>query len=145
MGIKLDESEGEITNRTVQPKRVVIKLGTNLLTRGKDSLDLDTIRSIVSQIAVVRASGIEVLIVSSGAVAAGRESLSRTPGKRKLQRGTVAYRQTLAALGQPQLMMMFERIFAESEGMKWASVYMAQSNFFGTVTATCQTVFSDRF
>jgi len=96
-----------------RPKRIVVKLGTNLLTGGKDSLDLKTIDNIFRQIAAVKASGIEVLIVSSGAVAAGRESLSRTPGKNKLQRGTVAYRQALAALGQPQLMMTFEKLFSE--------------------------------
>ncbi|HJP27683.1 MAG TPA: glutamate 5-kinase [Dehalococcoidia bacterium] len=96
-----------------QPKRIVVKLGTNLLTSGKDSLDLETIGDIFTQVAAVKASGIEVLIVTSGAVAAGRDSLSRTSGKDKLQRGTVAYRQALAALGQPQLMMTFEQLFAE--------------------------------
>lgn len=98
-----------------RPKRIVVKLGTNLLTSRKDSLDLETIGDIFSQIAAIKSSGIEVLIVSSGAVAAGRESLSRTPGKGKLQRGTVAYRQALAALGQPQLMMTFEQLFAKHD------------------------------
>jgi glutamate 5-kinase len=99
--------------QTQRPKRIVVKLGTNLLTSGEDALDLETIGAIFKQIATVKASGIEVLIVSSGAVAAGRASLSRTPGKKKLQYGTVAYKQALAALGQPQLMMTFEQIFAE--------------------------------
>ncbi|MBT4126701.1 MAG: glutamate 5-kinase [Chloroflexi bacterium] len=98
-----------------RPKRIVVKLGTNLLTSGKDSLDLETIGDIFQQIAAVKTSGIEVLIVSSGAVAAGRDSLSRTPDKGKLQRGTVAYRQALAALGQPQLMMTFEQLFAKHD------------------------------
>ncbi|HIF73083.1 MAG TPA: glutamate 5-kinase [Dehalococcoidia bacterium] len=97
-----------------RPKRIVVKLGTNLLTSGKDSLDLEVIGAICEHIAAVKASGVEVLIVSSGAVAAGRESLSRTPGKGKLQLGTVAYRQALAALGQPQLMMTFEQLFARN-------------------------------
>ncbi|MDG0866928.1 glutamate 5-kinase [Candidatus Lucifugimonas marina] len=101
--------------RPKRPKRIVVKLGTNLLTSGKDSLDLETIGDIFSQIAAIKSSDIEVLIVSSGAVAAGRESLSRTPGKGKLQRGTVAYRQALAALGQPQLMMTFEQLFAKHD------------------------------
>ncbi len=99
--------------RPKRPKRVVLKLGTNLLTGGNDSLDLDTISAIFQQVAAVKATGIEVLIVSSGAVAAGRSPLSKTPGKGRLQRGTIAYRQTLAALGQPQLMMRFGEIFAE--------------------------------
>ncbi len=96
-----------------RPNRIVVKLGTTLLTGGMDSLDLKTISGIFDQIAAIKNSGVEVLVVSSGAVAAGRESLSRTPCKGKLQRGTVAYRQALAALGQPQLMMTFEQLFAE--------------------------------
>jgi len=96
-----------------RPKRIVVKLGTNLLTSGQDSLDLRIIERITQEISTVKASGVEVLIVSSGAVAAGRDSLSRTPGKEKLQLGTVAYRQALAALGQPQLMLTFEQLFAK--------------------------------
>ncbi|MBT5893445.1 MAG: glutamate 5-kinase, partial [Chloroflexi bacterium] len=101
--------------RPKRPSRIVVKLGTNLLTGGKDALDLETIGSIFAQIASVKSLGVEVLIVSSGAVAAGRESLSRTPRKNKLQRGTVAYRQALAALGQPQLMMTYEQFFANHQ------------------------------
>lgn len=108
------KTTGSDQDSPMRPKRMVIKLGTNLLTSGKDSLDLETIGTISRQIATVKASGTEVLIVSSGAVAAGRGPLSRTPGKDRLQRVTVAYRQALAALGQPQLMMTFERFFAES-------------------------------
>jgi glutamate 5-kinase len=100
--------------RSRRPKRVVIKLGTNLLTGGSDALDLEVIGSIFKQVAAVKATGVEVLIVSSGAVAAGRGPLSRTPGRDRLQEGTLAYRQALAALGQPQLMTTFERLFAES-------------------------------
>lgn len=98
-----------------QPKRLVLKLGTNLLTGGRDSLDLKTIENICQQVAAVKLAGVEVLIVTSGAVAAGRESLLRTPGKTTLQKGTVAYRQTLAALGQPQLMMTFKQVFADHD------------------------------
>jgi glutamate 5-kinase len=101
--------------RPKRPTRIVVKLGTNLLTGGKDALDLETIGCIFAQITSVKSSGVEVLIVSSGAVAAGRESLSRTPSKNKLQRGTVAYRQALAALGQPQLMMTFAQLFSNHD------------------------------
>ena len=98
-----------------QPQRIVIKLGTNLLTGGKNSLDLKTIEDIIKQIASMKISGGDVLIVSSGAVAACQDPLSRTPGKDKLQRGTIAYRQALAALGQPQLMMAFEQLAAKHD------------------------------
>lgn len=109
------------------PKRIVVKLGTNLLTNGKDSLDIETIQGIFAQIAAVKKSGIEALIVSSGAVAAGRESLSRTPDRSKLQVGTVAYKQALAALGQPQLMMTFEQIFAE-HGVEVAQALISRAD-----------------
>ena len=110
-----------------QPNRIVIKLGTNLLTNGGDSLDIEMISSISNQIAHIKKSGIEVLIVSSGAVAAGRDSLSRAPEKDKLQRGTVAYRQALAALGQPQLMMTFENIFS-AHGIEIAQALISRGD-----------------
>ena len=101
------------SNGSSSTPRVVVKLGTNLLTGGQDELDLQTIGELFRQIAEVKKTGVEVLVVTSGAVAAGRESLSRTPEKDRLQSGTVAYRQALAALGQPQLMKTFEALFAE--------------------------------
>ena len=101
------------SNGSSSTRRVVVKLGTNLLTGGQDELDLQTIGELFRQIAEVKKTGVEVLVVTSGAVAAGRESLSRTPEKDRLQSGTVAYRQALAALGQPQLMKTFEALFAE--------------------------------
>ena len=110
---KTIKSRQDLPSGSGRPKRVVVKLGTNLLTGGSDALDIETIGSIFKQVSAVKATGVEVLIVTSGAVAAGRGPLSRTPGRDRLQKGTVAYRQALAALGQPQLMMTFEQLFAE--------------------------------
>ncbi len=96
------------------PKRVVLKFGTNLLTGGRDALDEDVIRSLVGQVADIRRSGIEVVVVTSGAVAAGKQALAQTPHKERLQaRAVVSYRQTLAALGQARLMGVYARMFAE--------------------------------
>jgi glutamate 5-kinase len=94
------------------PQRVVLKFGTNLLTSG-DALDEEAIRSLVDQASEIKGRGIEVLIVTSGAVAAGRSALARTPSKDRLTPRTVAYRQALAALGQAQLMRVYERLFGE--------------------------------
>ena len=121
------DSEQQQTKHTKRPGRIVLKLGTNLLTGGKNSLDLKTIGDIIKQIASVKTSGIDVLIVSSGAVAAGQDPLSRTPGKDKLQHGTIAYRQALAALGQPQLMMTFKQLFAEL-GFEVAQALISRSD-----------------
>ncbi|HEX5139454.1 MAG TPA: glutamate 5-kinase, partial [Dehalococcoidia bacterium] len=55
-------------------RRIVAKLGTSLLTDG-DQLDIEQIGRIVSQIAKLRQLGTEVILVTSGAVAAGRSRL----------------------------------------------------------------------
>ena len=52
--------------------RVVVKLGTGLLTGGVDVLDVDMMAKLVAQIVALHQRGVEVLVVSSGAVAAGR-------------------------------------------------------------------------
>ncbi|MBA31823.1 MAG: glutamate 5-kinase [Chloroflexi bacterium] len=90
-------------------KRIVIKLGTNLLTSGKEHLDLDVFKSICKQISEIKSQNIEIIIVSSGAVASGKgivENISKITSK-----NNVAYRQMLAAIGQPKLMLTFDEYF----------------------------------
>ena len=55
-------------------KLIVIKIGSSLVTNNKDSLDLDFIRSISSQIRAITEQGNEVLLVTSGAIAQGMKS-----------------------------------------------------------------------
>ncbi|MGD1120165.1 MAG: glutamate 5-kinase [Dehalococcoidales bacterium] len=87
-------------------RRVVIKLGTHLLTGSDSRLDITVMSSLAKQIAGLHAQGAEVIIVSSGAVAAGRYKLGIT-GKIK---GT-PYKQVLASVGQSRLMNTYEKIF----------------------------------
>ena len=62
--------------------RVVVKLGTNLLTAGSERLNLETMAALVGQIARLHREGFAVVVVSSGAIAAGRQSLPASlPGK----------------------------------------------------------------
>jgi len=56
--------------------RVVLKFGTSLLTAGGSDLDTGFISNLVNQIANLHKQGIEIIIVSSGAVAAGRSRLN---------------------------------------------------------------------
>ncbi len=109
------------------PERVVVKFGTNLLTGGKDALDEDVVAGLVAQVAEVSARGVEVVVVTSGAVAAGREALARTPRKELLNPKTVAYRQTLAALGQAQIMRLYERLFG-AHGLVVAQALLSRAD-----------------
>jgi glutamate 5-kinase len=89
-------------------RRIVVKLGTNLLTAGGDRLDLDRIGALVGQLAALHKEGADVLVVTSGAVAAGRSRL----GERRVHRD-IPFRQVLAAVGQIPLMNAYDHLFAE--------------------------------
>jgi len=88
-------------------RRIVAKLGTNLLTAGSDRLDLDTMSSLVDQVARLHAAGAEVILVTSGAIAAGRQRLSHAGTRRD-----IPIRQVLAAVGQSHLMQSYDQLFA---------------------------------
>ena len=88
-------------------RRVVAKFGTNILTAGTDRLDLEMMASLVGQVARLRRQGVEVVIVTSGGVAAGRERL-KSPRRRR----DLPYRQVLAAVGQVELMQKYHALFA---------------------------------
>ena len=88
-------------------KRLVIKIGSRILTAGDNGLDRGAIDRIATQVANLRASGREVIIVSSGAVAAGRSALGLADRPR-----TIPQKQAAAAVGQTRLMRTYEESFA---------------------------------
>ncbi len=90
-------------------KRIVAKFGTNLLTAGTAHLDAATMASLVAQVAGLTEQGREVVIVTSGAIAAGRERLERVQNRRD-----VPFRQALAAVGQAHLMQAYDKLFAKA-------------------------------
>ena len=87
-------------------KRVVIKLGTSVLTGGTQQLDSAHMVELVRQCAELHRQDHDVILCSSGAIAAGRErlGLSEMPS-------SVTGKQMLAAVGQSRLMFMWERYF----------------------------------
>ena len=93
-------------------RRIVVKAGTGVLTGGSDHLDPEVMRGLVVQIAKLHKEGAEVILVSSGAVAAGRYIL----GLEK-ERRDIPFRQVLAAVGQSRLMRTYEELFAEHDVM----------------------------
>ena len=103
--------------------RVVVKVGSNVLTRLDGALDTTRVSSIVDQIAQLREKGFEVVLVSSGAVACGR-SLIR--GDEKLS--DVQQRQLYSAIGQVRLMDLYYKLF-QSYGITVGQVLTQKKNF----------------
>ncbi len=88
-------------------KRIIIKLGTSTLTEGTAHLSAPRIVDLVRQVASLHGKQKEIVIVSSGAMAAGREALN-FPLLPKL----IPAKQMLAAIGQPRLMNLYAQLFS---------------------------------
>ena len=88
--------------------RVVAKFGTSLLTSGSNHLDEDMMSSLVNQVVQLHRQGLELLVVTSGAIAAGRAKLGLT----KKIKG-IPFKQVLASAGQSRLMNVYEQLFGQ--------------------------------
>ena len=95
--------------------RVVVKAGTALLTGGGTHIDIEVMAALVGQIARLHSRGNEMLLVSSGAVAAGRRVLGVSSDA-----GNMPLKQALAAVGQGHLMHTYEQLFS------WQRIPIAQ-------------------
>ena len=104
-------------------KRIVIKIGSNILTQDNDGLDLKSIEHLTSQVTTLQKQGIEIILVSSGAVAAGR-SLITLPKKTDV----VSKRQLFAAVGQVKLINIYAELFAK-QGCLCAQVLVTKEDF----------------
>ncbi|MDP2624646.1 MAG: glutamate 5-kinase [Candidatus Peregrinibacteria bacterium] len=90
--------------------RFVVKIGSQLLTNEDNSLNTEFIKKIADQIAELHRAGHQPLIVTSGAVAAGRKSLTF-----KKETKTIPYRQALAAVGQTFLLDTYRDSFEKHD------------------------------
>jgi glutamate 5-kinase len=105
-------------------RRIVAKVGTNLLTGGTDRLDEAFMRSLAAQIAGLRRQGVQVCLVTSGAIAAGREAL----GSATTSRGKdIPFKQVLASVGQSRLMRRYEELF-QSHGIMVGQALITKSD-----------------
>lgn len=93
-------------SKTAIYQRIVIKLGTSVLTAGTAQLHRPAMAELTRQCAQLYESGHELILCTSGAIGAGRERL----GYPDLP-PTLAHKQMLAAVGQSRLMLMWERFF----------------------------------
>ncbi len=108
--------------------RVVVKLGTNLITAGKMSLSRKTMAGLVGQVALLHGRGVEMIIVTSGAVAAGKHRM----GIRK-KRHHVPFRQMMAAIGQGPLMHAYDRLF-RAHGIVVAQALLTKPDFLSRLS-----------
>ena len=96
-------------HNTLRYKRIVVKIGSNVLTRDNGTPDTTRISALVDQIAALHAAGAEIIMVSSGAVASGR-GLLRNLGRRLDE---VSARQIYSAVGQVRLIDRYYDLFGE--------------------------------
>ena len=101
----------------------MIKVGSNVLTRNDGKLNVTRMSAIVDQVVWLRRQGYEVILVSSGAVAAGRAELSV---QHKLD--SVEQRQLFSAIGQVKLTGLYYDLFREY-GVRIGQVLTMKENF----------------
>jgi len=103
-------------------QRIVVKIGTSTLTQGTRCLQHSRIIELARQIKDLQDQGYQLVLVSSGAIAAGREALNFP----RLVKHVPA-KQMLAAVGQPRLMAVYEQIFS-MYGMKVGQVLLTRTD-----------------
>lgn len=105
-----------------QVRRVVVKVGSAVLTSGHGGLDEQRIQGMCDDISRAMARGYQVVLVSSGAIAAG----TRKIGLRRKPK-SIPEKQAAAAVGQARLMWMYERCFG-STGRKVAQILLTRED-----------------
>ena len=88
--------------------RIAVKVGSNVLTRRDGTLDVTRMSALVDQIAELHKAGVEIILISSGAVASGRSEVHPT---KKLD--SVDQRQLFSAVGQAKLINRYYELFRE--------------------------------
>lgn len=102
--------------------RIVVKLGTGVLTDSQKLIDPAQLEQIVAQVAALRRTGKEVVVVTSGAVGAGMGALGYQSRPTDL-----AEKQACAAVGQTRLMAVYEKLFA-AHGLVVAQVLLTHDD-----------------
>lgn len=110
-------------SRVAAAKRVVVKVGTNVVMRDDGSLALGRLYGLIESIAAQRRAGREMLVVSSGAVGLGAQRLGLAGKPRGL-----ALKQACAAVGQGRLMSVWAEAF-EKLGLVAAQVLLTEDDF----------------
>ncbi len=114
-----------INRKTIfsKARRIVIKVGSAVLTSSEQGLNQSRIDRLAADIAVIMAQGREIILVSSGAIAAGLAKM----GLKKTKGMPLSLKQAAAAVGQSRLMWMYEKTF-DTHGQKVAQVLLTRED-----------------
>ena len=116
-------NSNNLKNRIPEFNRITIKVGSNVITQSDGSLNQGRILRIVEDVAILYKQGIEVVLISSGAVAAGRGEV--IPSKKT---NIVAAKQIWAAIGQVKLMSSYQFLFGKY-GIQAGQLLAAKESF----------------
>ncbi len=109
-------------NEFIRAKRIVIKLGTNVLRNDDGFISLPRIYTFIEDISRLVNSGKEVIVITSGAVGMGKKRLNLT------DTNGIAIKQACAAIGQSKLMSVYENGF-DSYGLIAAQILLTEDDF----------------
>lgn len=115
-------------------KRIAVKIGSNVLTHKDGTLDTERMSLLVDQMAALHKAGVEIVLISSGAVASGRSTL-----KLEKEPDPVSARQIFSSIGQARLINIYYELFAKhgiccgqllttKEALSTRSHYLNQKN-----------------
>ena len=107
----------------LQFTKIAVKVGSNVLTRKDGTLDITRMSALVDQLAELHKEGVEIVLISSGAVASGRGEIRLS---RKLD--SVAQRQLFSAVGQAKLINRYYELFRE-HGIAVGQVLTTKESF----------------
>jgi glutamate 5-kinase len=123
MKLSLIPTSTELVNPFLQAKRLVIKLGSSLITNNGIGIDEKLLNNLAQQIQILQSKNIDIIIVSSGAVACGMSVLGLT--QRPKQTHDL---QATSAIGQMKLMHMYQVLF-QPYNLKSAQVLLTHADF----------------
>ena len=123
-----------------EKKRVVVKIGSSSLNYEETgSLNFTKLEHLVRELCNLRNRGMDVCLVSSGAIAVGRQSLGMTERPREL-----STKQACAAVGQARLMMIYQKLFAEYNQVA-GQVLMTKNTMVNPVSENAKNTFDELF
>lgn len=106
-----------------QSKKIVIKIGSNVLSDEKGTVNKKVMHNIVEQVNELIQAGKQVILVSSGAGICGVGAINKWS-----RRGDINYKQALCAIGQVELMMAYKEYFADY-GIHVAQILLTRDDF----------------